>query len=316
MFKVLIPALFTALLLPTAGHAGEEGYSGAQFLRLGGGARAAAMGDSAAASGGAQAMFHNPAGLTGAVATELLFSHAKWIADLNYSNLAAVRNSPGGAYGLAVSYLSFPSTDKYDRLGNKLSESYSASDMSAAVGFARKFGAATDLGVSVKYVRSVLEDETATAAAADVGFRHEAIKDKLRLGLALQNAGTKLRYIEAQSRLPLTLRFGGEYTLHLPHEDGMRKHITFATEFSHLKDAGVYAGAGIEFGTSYDKGNHFAMRLGYRTNKLGSASGISAGLAVDMKSSIAEYAYAPMGDLGNTHRLSLTVKFGKQPGVK
>jgi len=316
MFKVLMPALLTLILLPAAGHAGEEGYSGAQFLRLGGGARAAAMGDSAAAGGGAEAMFHNPAGLTGAVETELLFSHAKWIADLNYSNLAAVRNTAGGAYGLAVSYLSFPSTDKYDRLGNKLSDSYSASDMSAAFGFARRVGAATDLGFSLKYVRSVLEDETATAAAADLGVRHEAIKDKLRLGFAQLYAGTKLRYIEAQSRLPLTLKFGGEYTIRLPHENSMRRHITAATELSHLKDVGAYAGAGLEFGTRYDTGEYFALRLGYRTNKLGSAAGISAGLAVDIKSSTVEYAYSPVGDLGNTHRLSLTVKFGKQPGVK
>lgn len=315
MIKRIFPALLAICLLPASGLADEEGYSGAQFLRLGGGARAAAVGDSGAASTGAQALFYNPAGLAATTGTELLFSHAKWVLDLGYSNLAAARRTAGGAYGLAISYLSVPATDKYDKTGNKLDDTYSASDMAVAFGYAHRAGASTDLGFSLKYIRSSLDDETAAAVAADLGIRYAAIQNKLSFGFALQNAGTKLKFIDEEARLPLLVKLGGEYKFNIARERGMNKDLIFFTDLNSLKDSGAYAGAGIEFVTTYHEGSAFALRCGYRTDIAGDMPGITAGLSVDMNAYGVEYAYAPMGDLGSTHRVSLTVKLGG-PGVR
>ena len=77
-----------------------------------------------------------------------------------------------------------------------------------------------------------------------------------------------------------------------------------------MKDSGAYANIGVDITSVYDKDTNFSLRAGYRTNAGNKSAGLAAGLGVDMKAYNIEYAYAPMGDLGNTHRFSLTFKFG------
>jgi len=51
-----------------------------------------------------------------------------------------------------------------------------------------------------------------------------------------------------------------------------------------------------------------ALRVGYKTNQ-DVGSGITAGIGFKMGKVSIDYGYVPYGDLGNTHRISLGIKF-------
>ncbi len=311
MLKICVLTLFS--LLPAAADcagAGNEGASGGQFLRIGVGAKASALGESGSSISGIQSIFYNPAGLAGVTAMELYFSQVKWLLDANYSNLAFAKRAGSGVFGLAVSYLSGPPTDKYDKFGARLSDTYSAADMAVTLGYSRKLTGRTDFGMNAKYISSRLDTESAAALAADAGIMYAAVPGKLDFGLVLQNAGGRLNYITDGDHLPLNLKLGGQYTINLEKERSARKDITIFTDINYMKDPGPYANAGVNLLSVYDKTTTFSLRAGYRTNAGGNSSGITAGLGLDMTTYLVDYAYAPMGDLGNTHRFSLTLKFG------
>ncbi len=316
MLKLCFLTLFSlATAAANCAGAASEGASGGQFLRIGVGAKASALGEAASAISGVQAIFYNPAGLAGVTDTELYLSQVQWVLDTNYSNLAAAKRAYGGVFGLAVSYLSNPATDKYDKFGTKLSDTYSAADMAVALGYARRLAAGLDFGLNAKYISSRLDTESATALAADAGLKYAAIPGKLALGLVLQNAGSRLNYINYGDSLPMNFKLGGQYTLTLEKDRSIRKEIGIFTDINYMKDSGVYANIGAELLTAYAKESAFSLRCGYRTNAGGKSAGISAGLGLDMTTYLVEYAYAPMGDLGNTHRLSLTLRFSARNGA-
>ena len=305
----ILAAAALALSAAVCSAADTEGVSGAQFLRIGVGARASALGETGAVSSGAQSMFYNPAGLSEVENTEAAFSEVKWVMDTNYSNLALAKKIGGGVYGFSVSYFSLPSTTKYDNLGNKLSDSYSAADMAAALGCGLPLGGGTSLGLNLKYISSKLDDNTAAAVAGDAGLKWAAVPGALDFGVALQNAGARLKYRSVGDALPLNLKIGGGYTYKIEDETEMEKSVSVFTDLNYLKDSGAYGNLGVEFASRYSSDSSFALRGGYRTNAGGNA-GMSFGLGISGPSYLIDYAYSPMGDLGQAHRLTLSLKFG------
>lgn len=290
--------------------ASNEGASGGQFLRVGVGAKASALGETASTISGVQSVFYNPAGLSAVKDMEAYFSQVSWVQEVSYSNLAFAKRAGGGVFGLAVGYLSSPSTDKYDKFGTRLSESYSASDMAVTLGYSRRLAAKANFGVNAKYISSKLEDEAATALTLDAGVKYAVLPGKLVLGAALQNMGGRLTYISEGDSLPLNLKFGGQYTVSLEKNLATKKDLTIFTDLNYVRDSGPTANIGVDVLSVYDKDTTFSIRAGYRTGAGEKTAGLAAGIGVDMKGYLVDYAYAPMGDLGNAHRLSLTVKFG------
>src|SRR5437867_3528095 len=92
-----------------AGSPERLGTSGAEELRMPVGVRSVALGEANAGSvAGVEALYYNPAGIAmGAASTEVLFSHARLIADMDLS-YAALTQKMGdvGTLGLSVKALS------------------------------------------------------------------------------------------------------------------------------------------------------------------------------------------------------------------
>jgi hypothetical protein len=307
--KPLILPVLALLALALPARAADEGVSGAQFLRIGVDAKSAALGETGAAATGARALFYNPAGLAAIKGPELYLSHSRWIGETGYSGLAFARKAGAGAFGFAASYLSGPAIDKYDKFGNDLGETYSASDIAAVFGFCPKTDAALAFGLNLKYIRSKLDTETASAPALDAGLRWRAAKDKLYFGAALQNLGGELKYDAKGDPLPLNLKVGGQYLLVIQKGRTQRMDLAFFSDVNYLKDSGGYLNTGVDFLSAYDKDYLFALRAGYKTAANGGASGVSGGIGLEAAAYTVDYAFAPMGDLGSTHKFSVTVKF-------
>jgi len=93
MIKIIksLILLLIAIGFVQAGEITKKGTNAAQFLKIGVGARASAMGESyVAEANDASAMFWNPAGLAGVSNNELMFVQTNWIADMTYDFAALV----------------------------------------------------------------------------------------------------------------------------------------------------------------------------------------------------------------------------------
>jgi hypothetical protein len=90
-----------AQLFPTLGGQ-RAGISTAQFLKIGVGARAAALGDAfIAIADDASALYWNPAGLIQFKNHEIIFAHNSWLVDINHDFLGGVYHF-GNNYAVGI----------------------------------------------------------------------------------------------------------------------------------------------------------------------------------------------------------------------
>ncbi len=77
-------------LFPVLGEQ-RAGISTAQFLKIGVGGRATAMGDAfVAIANDVSALYWNPAGLTQFSENQIMFAHNEWVVDINHDFIGAV----------------------------------------------------------------------------------------------------------------------------------------------------------------------------------------------------------------------------------
>ena len=95
--------------------------------------------------------------------------------------------------------------------------------------------------------------------------------------------------------LPLTLKMGIAWS---------GEALTLAADVAKPQDNDLYWCVGAEWWMR----EIIALRAGYKTNQ-DIAEGWSAGLGFKFQRIHLDYAYVPYGDLGNTHRISLGMKF-------
>lgn len=296
------------LLLPCAASAQES----AAFLKIGVGARAAAMGGAyTAAADDVDAIAWNPAGLAGVQKRELGATHMELLAGTRYEFLGYAHPTSLGAFAAALSYLSHASipgrdvngapTGRFDAWDGSVGAAY-------AVGLAGLPGAS--FGAGVKYVRSELAEARAQSVAVDLGVRYEAPElvgpGSLIAAAAVQNLGRGMRFLSERSRLPLTAAFGLGYRLpagllitidykHRP--EALSSELSAGTEFSFIPQLALRAG--------YD--SHIARRGGVGDSS--PVRGFAAGFGIRVLDYSLDYALTPFGELGRVQRFSLGARF-------
>ncbi|MDO8589355.1 MAG: PorV/PorQ family protein [Armatimonadota bacterium] len=295
-----------AALLVLAAQAGWAAETAA-FLDIGVGARAVGMGGAyTALADDANAVYWNPAGLARMEKREASVSHAELGASTRHDFLAYAHPAPQGTFAGAFTYLSQGSIEGRDGLGRPTG-SFNASDAAVAGAYGRKTDFA-DLGVSVKYLRSHIGSAEAQGAALDLGARRELEglgSGKLALGAALRNLGPGLKYDRERNDLPLRLALGAAYRLPKGH--------AVAVEFQNgPRGTGSEGAVGGEFKAM----EGVFLRLGYATKGAASggagfnaAKGLTLGLGLKRGQFSLDYGAQAAGELGNTHRFSLAVRW-------
>jgi len=303
IFFVLLMLFFTLYSSHFTLHAVDKGTSGGQFLKIGVGARAVAMGEAyAGMEGDINSIYWNPAGLSKINNLQASFSHTAWFQDINYENLMAGYPFNFGFMALGINYLAAGKIDKYDKLGEPAGESYEPTDMSVTFAYSKKIKNIS-LGTNLKYISSNIDSENAAAWGCDFGGMCKI--NKLNIGLAVQNLGTKMEFIKDAYSLPLNVKLGGSYKI--------RRCFTAALDFNFPNDNDFRVNTGFEYSRRFADELTASLRTGYKTNTEGlkKINGFSAGFGLKYKEYRMDYAWVPYGVLGKTHRISVTYK-GKE----
>ncbi len=193
-----------SLLVSTPLYAGSVGTTSADILKINNGARPAGMGGAYTALGDdSYSVNYNPAGLAGVKVPQLILLHSDHLANIAYEYM--VFSSPWGAkrsLGLHVNYRHTPPIDNRNNLP-AVSTSDAVVSLSAAQRF-EKF----NVGLTFKYIHSSLDVVSASAFAGDLGFQYTGLPYHFKAGLAVQNLGTGMKFIEQKDPLPMFIRGG------------------------------------------------------------------------------------------------------------
>ena len=157
MSGLMIPA--KAQLLPNLGGQ-RTGISNLQFLKIGVGARGAALGDAMVAlANDASASYWNPAGLTLNASNSVLISHTEWLAGLKHDFAGVVYHvSPDDILSLSVISLASDDmeiTTETNPSGTGMYFSYS--DVAFGISYGRKMTSQFSFGTTIRYVQENLD---------------------------------------------------------------------------------------------------------------------------------------------------------------
>jgi hypothetical protein len=294
---------FVATALPVRAEA--AGSTGATFLELGIGPRAAALGNAyTAIADDVYGMYFNPAGIATVNRQEIGFAHNTLILDLDYNYLAyAYPMRGGGTLALSGIYVDLGVVDRREVGAGGASTaslgSASGYDFSFSASYARTLSRFVDLGATVKVINETLDNYSANAIAIDLGAKWRPPVPGLTLGVSISNLGSSLKFVRSNDELPITLRLGAAYKT-------PNKRFGLSGDLVYTKNQDMEGGVGAEFWVWPE---HIVLRGGANSqNDAGSGASIGAGfhwndVAVD-------YAYVPFGDLGDQNLISVGYKFG------
>lgn len=292
--------------------ASARGTTAAEFLELGVGARAAALGEAySAAADEASALYWNPAALTCIPKRSVTFMHAAYV-DSSYFDYAAYGQNLGasGAWGAGYQYFSAGSITQTDQAGANIG-TFRPYDLAATLGYAYVFKGlgpelldGFSLGLAAKFIRSQVLDAAQTGAV-DLGvLSPRYLQERLRLAFTATNLGGTLRFEQSRESLPLALRLGSAYRI--------TERWLAALDAAFPRGDAPYAALGTEYQLLTEGPWKFAGRAGFNSQTVGGIDGFtgaSFGAGIGYGGCVMDYAFVPLGGVGQAHLVSLTYNF-------
>ena len=314
MKRIIAAVALAGLLVPglalSANIFEKVGTFDGQFLKIGVGARGAAMGGAfVAIADDATALYYNAAGIAriDQDRSELSINHANWPAEMSFDQVGYVfhvKKIPG-AFGLHARSLSMQpmeETTAYQPYGT--GRTFDAGMMAFGFTYARSFTDKFSAGVTANFIHEGLADLSQQTTAFDIGTLYDVGTAGMKIGMAISNVGSQIKFIDREARIPGIFRVGTSATL-LSSSD---QKLVGSFEFSHPPDNSERMNVGAEY--SFRK--YLFLRGGYNINY--DSEALAAGVGFHFPVSVAgmadlDYAYTDMLDLGAAHRFSLKFLF-------
>ena len=321
---ILAAAVAVFLLFPVSAEAkvfAKVGTAGAQFLKLGMGARGAGMaGAFIATADDPSAAYWNPACLVRVAGTQVQVSGVRWFADIMYG-AALVSTEVRNVGTLAVQFgmlnsgeMNVTTVSHPEGTG----ETFTCSDMVAGFSFSRMLTDRFSAGLTMKYVREQWDDVTSGGVAVDIGTLYNTGFKTLRIGMTIQHFGGELTP-------------DGEYTTYYSGEDSTEVYQSYSMpmcfklgmamdvidrgpHFMTVEVDGIHPNDNLEqlsIGAEYWYNGIVALRGGYRVNTDEEGLTAGAGFAIpagDVTITL-DYAYADWNRLEMVHRAGIGFAF-------
>ncbi len=300
-----------ALCLPAGAWASGAGTTAAPFLKAAMSPRAVSMaGAFSSLADDSGAVFVNPAGLAQFDKREAALDFSTYLQDARMGNLSYAGMVNDNRFGFGATFMTVGGIGKTgltDAVG-AVPEigTFDASDLAITLAYAKKEFAPDllprlDGGFAVKFIRSAIDTKTAFAVAVDAGAIYRAT-EKINLSMAVQNLGTKMKFVDESDPLPLNLRAGALYKA--------SSKLNVAVEINeYLQDEKFYPSVGAEYWFRDSLALRGGYKFGYDTSNLGSEVGLSLGFGIKVQGLGVDYAFLPFGDLGSIHRFGVWVQF-------
>jgi hypothetical protein len=282
-----------------AGDNDKAGTTSAVFLKLGVGARAAALGNAVIGSAtDASAVFWNPGALGAIRSSEVMLSYDRWFEQMQHGFIGITMPGVGGTTSLGLIYFNsgpMTRTEAAPGGGYVTKEDFSNMDGAVLLGYGFRIAGETHFGITGKAIYENLAGESAFAFAGDAGIYSRI--EMVDFGIVGSNIGSKLKFKDEGYDLPMKIL------------GGIAVH--FAEYGVTVSAAGGSVSEGrtqFSFGAEYKPLEFLAIRAGYRTGMqeiTGGMKGLAGGIGVGTGDIRLDYAYNPYGDLGPTHHVSL-----------
>lgn len=308
MIKSLFP-LALALLLTGAAHAASR-YAG-EFLGLGAGARAAALGSAyVALADDATAGYWNAAGLSALRSRQIHLTHAEHFSGLIQRDFVAIARPGRLLHGMALSlvrlgldYIHFtelpepqrpPSTDNRPLIAS----TEQSADYALYLSGSRRLGARLSLGLSAKALYRHVASINAYGFGLDLSARYE-LSHQLALAANVRDAITTpiVWNTDRTDRIRPSLLLGVAYAV--PIAGGQTTALLSTRSGGDTATADVPLNAGLEY-----RHHYLALRAGLEEGRQSFGLGLTPHRSLDL-----DLAYLQHDALEATYQLSAGFRF-------
>ncbi len=272
---------------------GQVGVAGAQFLKIGQGASAMAMGGAfTAVDRDLTAAFWNPAGLATLPRTGVALSYTNWILDVTEQHVVVAIPTEIGVIGWHGVMMQHGTFEGRDATGARTAD-FGGRDLAVGASWSRRVGSHLLIGLQAKFIHQALEAAQASTVAFDAGLIWKAPWPGLTVGMSVLHVGPGLTFIRDVAPLPTVFRAGLSYEpSFLP--------VRVVVDASRGVDQSA-----LNVGIEWAAGSLLAVRAGSMVAESGHV-GIAAGLGLAWSDVRVDYAFTPTRDFGATHRLSFS----------
>src|SRR6267154_2504414 len=289
-----------------AGTAHAQAEAGAQSLLIAPGARSDGMGRAyVAVANDANAVWWNPGALAFTTGHDISSMYAKLVPDLAndvfFSHTSYAQHVEGwGGIGFSFAYLSYGTSVHTDVDGNELG-TFTSYEVAPTLAYGTELLKNMGFGVALKFVRVDLApaDKTLDLAkgagstfGADIGALYKLPQWKSAVGLAIQNLGPNISYIDADQSDPIgrNAKLGVAVT---PFESELYRVLVVADVNKSLLPSGAW----VENGGGEFEFNHLlSLRAGYINDPRGTIKDLTYGLGLNYRGIRIDYASVPQSE--------------------
>lgn len=307
--KILALIVFNLLTASEYFNDKARGITAGDFLNLELNPRAVALGGAqGAVVDDASALGINPAALMEINNFSIYLTRAKYLEGVNYNFISyAQRLSYDSVIAVSV-FNDDIGTIEHTDINQNILGKFSPADTVFTLGYSKGITEFSDretdvaIGIGYKYIKSKIYN-SANSTAFDLGINvYKFTYIPYKLSFTLQNLGRGLKYDQESVPIPMKFRIG---TAVYPFPA-----LLFALDFVWPKNDNYYLNFGSELNLKTAENFSFYLRGGMSTLKMrNDLNAFSFGFGTLIKFLSVDYSFSSMGDLGNTHLLSISFDF-------